>query len=151
MLTRRFAVLAALCAAALPALPASAGEKIYTGMLSSAAVGGYDPVAYFRKGSPVEGNSEFSAEHAGVSWYFESAANRDAFLANPAAYAPQYGGHCAWAAAQGYLAKGDPNNWKIVNGKLYLNYNDEVQQKWQADIPGFIASGDQNWPKIGQE
>jgi YHS domain-containing protein len=131
-------------------MPARAGEKIYTGLLSGSAVGGYDPVAYFKLGKPVEGKSEFVTEYEGANWYFDNAENKDAFIANPKAYAPQYGGHCAWAAAGGYLAKGDPANWKIVDGKLYLNYNAEVQAKWVADIPGFISKGDANWPKIGQ-
>ena len=66
--------------------------------------------------------------------------------ANPTAYAPQYGGYCAWAVAQGYTASGDPQFWKIVNGKLYLNYDGSVQAKWEKDIPGFIAKADKNWP-----
>jgi YHS domain-containing protein len=149
--TRRMALGCGLLAAGGFANGAArADEKIYTGFLSGKAVGGYDPVAYFKKGKPVEGSSEFTASHEGATWLFENAENRDAFIANPAAYAPQYGGHCAWAAAQGYLASGDPEIWKIVGGKLYLNYNQDVQTKWEADIPGFIAKGDGNWPKIGK-
>lgn len=60
----------------------------------------------------------------------------------------QYGGYCAWAVAQGYTASGDPQRWKVVGGKLYLNYDDEVQRKWEKDIPGFIASADRNWPTV---
>jgi YHS domain-containing protein len=152
MMSRRaFAVLMALLPLGFTAFPAVAKEKIYTGLLSGAAVGGYDPVAYFKKGQPIEGKSEFTTEWNGVTWYFESEANKAEFLANPAAFAPQYGGHCAWAAANGQLAKGDPSIWKIVDGKLYLNYNQDVQSKWEADIPGFIKGADANWPKIGQE
>ncbi len=149
--SRRAIVIAMGAIASLAVVPAFAKDKIYTGLLSSAAVGGYDPVAYFNKGKPIEGSSDFTTEHDGVTWYFESAENRDAFIKDPAAYAPQYGGHCAWAAAQGKLAKGDPNYWKIVNGKLYLNYNQDIQNQWQADIPGFISTADKNWPAIGQE
>jgi hypothetical protein len=67
---------------------------------------------------------------------------------SPAAYAPQYGGYCAWAVSQGYTAKGDAQNWKVVDGKLYLNYNTSIQKKWEADVPGFIKAADTNWPDV---
>jgi YHS domain-containing protein len=108
-------------------------------------------VAYFAKGEPVKGSKEFSTEYLGATFQFASVANRDAFLADPAAYAPQYGGYCAWAMADGKYAKGDAKYWKIVDGKLYLNYNDDIQARWQDDIPGFIAQGDERWPKILQD
>ena len=123
-------------------------DPVYTGFLSNTAVDGYDPVSYFTDGKPVEGSSEFEAEYAGATWRFVSAEHRDAFLAEPARYAPQYGGYCAWAVAQGYTAKGDPLNWRIVDGKLYLNYNASVQQKWVTDIPGNIKAGNANWPTV---
>jgi hypothetical protein len=129
--------------------PASAKESaIYTGFFSSLAVGGYDPVAYFTKGQPVEGKKEFQTRWMDAEWRFASAENRDLFVAAPEKYAPQYGGYCAWAVAQGYTASGDPQRWKVVGGKLYLNYDDEVQRKWEKDIPGFIASADRNWPAV---
>jgi len=123
-------------------------DPVYTGFLSSAALGGYDAVAYFTDGAPIEGSSEFTAEYNGATWYFASAENRETFLANPEAYVPQYGGYCAWAVSQGYTAKGDPDHWSIVDGKLYLNYNADVQARWEKDIPGHISAGDQNWPEI---
>lgn len=61
---------------------------------------------------------------------------------------PQYGGYCAWAVSQGYTAPGNPNNWRVVDGKLYLNYNDEIQTRWERDIPGFIRSANTNWPSV---
>jgi hypothetical protein len=131
------------------AAPASAKESaIHTGFFSSLAVGGYDPVAYFTKGQPVEGRKEFQTRWRDAEWRFASAENRDLFVASPEKYAPQYGGYCAWAVAQGYTASGDPQRWKIVGGKLYLNYDDEVQRKWEKDVPGFIASADRNWPTV---
>ena len=140
--------------AALPAValvPRTArAEKapVYTGFLSNTAVGGYDPVAYFTDGRPVEGSSDFELEHKGATWRFASAANRDAFAADPDRYAPQYGGYCAWAVSQGYTAKGDPDYWKVVDGKLYLNYDAGVQRRWETDIPGHIQSADANWPGV---
>ena len=112
------------------------------------ALGGYDTVAYFTEGKPVKGSKDFSTEYKGVQWLFSSQANLDLFLADPDHYRPQYGGYCAWATANGYEAPGSPKAWKIVDDKLYLNYNLDVQKKWFADIPGFIAQADENWPTL---
>jgi YHS domain-containing protein len=131
-----------------PMAPCAAQEGIYTGLLSRTGAGGHDVVAYFREGRPVRGVSQFTHEWRGATWRFASAANRDAFAAKPEAFAPAYGGHCAWAAAQGYKAKGDPENWRIVDGRLFLNYNSDVQKNWEKDIPGFIAAGDAKWPTV---
>ncbi|MEO1601396.1 MAG: YHS domain-containing (seleno)protein [Pseudomonadota bacterium] len=147
-LTRRAAILAGLAATAVPAVAYADKDPIYTGFLSSLAAGGYDVVAYFNAGQPVEGSSSHELEHQGATWRFSSADNRDAFAANPAAYAPQYGGYCAWAVSQGYTAKGDPEHWRIVDGKLYLNYNASVKRTWERDIPGNIAAGNANWPTV---
>ncbi|MDF1793865.1 MAG: YHS domain-containing (seleno)protein [Thalassobaculaceae bacterium] len=149
-IARIVAVLAltGLVALVAPRITHAGQDPVYTEFLSDKAVDGYDPVAYFTDGKPVEGSSKFEAEYKGVTWRFVSAEHRDAFVANPAKYAPQYGGYCAWAVAQGYTAKGDPQNWRIVDGKLYLNYNASVQKKWMTDIPGNIKAGDANWPKV---
>lgn len=113
------------------------------------AIRGTDPVAYFTQGRAVPGTADHALEWNGATWHFASADNRAAFVADPAAYAPQYGGFCAWAVAEkGKLYSTQPDNWAIVDGKLYLNYNDDIQERWQADIPGFIAEGDARWPDI---
>jgi YHS domain-containing protein len=144
-----FVMLMVAALAGLPAAPAMAqAHHIYTGLLSRTGAGGYDVVAYFREGKPVAGASRFSHEWQGATWRFASAANRDAFAAEPEKFAPAYGGHCAWAAAQGYKAKGDPQHWRIVDGRLFLNYNADVQGKWEKDIPGFIKAGDAGWPEV---
>jgi YHS domain-containing protein len=122
--------------------------EIYSGILSSTAVGGYDPVAYFKEGKPVAGKSDITWTWKGASWRFASAENREAFRQKPEAYAPAYGGYCAWAVSQGYTAKGDPKYWKIVDGRLYLNYDAGVQKNWEKDIPGHISRADRNWPKV---
>jgi len=115
------------------------------------ALKGYDAVAYFNEGNAIEGSDQFKYEWHGAKWRFASATNRDAFAGNPEKYAPQYGGYCAWAVGHGYTAKGDPEAWKIVDGKLYLNYSKDVQAKWVQDIPGYIEKGNENWPKFLKE
>lgn len=138
-----------LIACTVPAAPALAAKPpVYTAPFSEVAAGGYDVVAYFTEGRPVKGEKAFSTVWNGATWQFASAANLSKFKAKPAAYAPQYGGYCAWAVANGYTASGNPNNWKIVGGKLYLNYNDDIQAKWSKDIPGLIRKGDGNWPSV---
>jgi len=147
----RPAILAlSLIATGAVAAPMAFAEKppVYRGLFDDLAVGGYDPVAYFTSGKPVEGSNAFEHRYKNATWRFSTAENLAAFKADPDKYAPQYGGYCAWAAAQGRTAKGDPKAWKLVNGKLYLNYDASIQKKWEADIPGFIAMADANWPAI---
>jgi len=136
-----------LAAATSAAAPALAEAPIYTGRFSNTAVGGFDAVSFFA-GAPQRGSGEFSTEYQGAEFRFASQENLDSFLAEPARYAPQYGGYCAWAMAQGYTAKGDPRHWRIVDGKLYLNFNARIQTQWEADIPGFIQAADANYPVV---
>ena len=110
--------------------------------------GGYDVVAYFTDGRPVEGDARYTYDWQGATWRFANAENLERFKAEPAKYAPQYGGYCAWAVSQGYTASADPQAWRVVDGKLYLNYSLDVQQQWQGDVPGNIAKGDANWPGV---
>jgi YHS domain-containing protein len=146
--TLLLAALLAVSPAIAFAPAASAEPAIYTGRFSSTALQGYDPVAYFESGSPEKGDRNFSAEYKGATFLFSRAAHRDAFLADPGAYAPQYGGYCAWAMADGKHARGDARYWKIVDGKLYLNYNSDIQDKWTAGIPGLISRADTEWSAL---
>lgn len=132
-------------------LPMSALAQEFNLDAAGLALRGYDPVAYFAAGKPEAGRSEFTASHKGATYRFVSAANRDAFVAAPERYLPQYGGWCAFAAADGKKADGDPQVWRIENGKLYLNYNRSVGQRWSADIPGFVARADAKWPEIREK
>ena len=139
-------LLAVFAATPLPTLAA----PVWTGILGTeAAVGGYDSVSYFN-GTPVMGSDAFTTRYKGATFKFANAKNLAAFKADPARYAPQYGGHCAWAAGNNYRFASDPKVWKIVDGKLYLNYNLSVQGKWEKDIPGLIAKGNANWVTLGK-
>jgi YHS domain-containing protein len=115
---------------------------------SGLALKGYDPVAYFADGKPVRGKPEFTASHEGATYRFASAASRDAFLAAPGRYAPQYGGYCAYGMASGYKAPIEPDAWTVVDGKLYLNYNQSVRSRWASDVPGYVRKADANWPTV---
>jgi len=139
---------AVLTAAALPlAGPALAAEPAIFAR-DGVAIRGYDPVAYFTQGAPTKGSDAHRHDWNGTTWHFASEENRAAFAENPEGYAPQYGGYCAWAVAEGYTASTVPEAWRIVDGKLYLNYSRGVQRRWARDIPGNIARGDANWPAV---
>lgn len=121
----------------------------YFGKGNSYAIEGYDTVNYFTENAPAKGSSDFATEYQGKTWHFKNAENLTLFKANPKKYAPQYGGHCAWRVAQdGVGVYGDPNIWTIVDNKLYLNYNQEINSRWIKDIPGFIVKGNDFW--LGQ-
>ena len=126
----------------------SAKPLVFADFRSKLALDGYDSVSYFKGGKPEKGNSAHAVTWNGASWHFTSADNKAAFSANPEAFAPQFGGYCAWAVSQGYTAKGDPHAWRIVDGKLYVNYNVSVQKTWEKDVPGHIANGTKNWPTV---
>ena len=128
--------------------PALALDPVNKTFLSGEAIHGYDPVAYFTQGRPVEGKDEFKYQWQGATWLFASKQDLDAFAANPAKYAPQFGGYCAWAVSQNDTADIDPNAWKIVNGKLYLNYDKDIQKKWEANQAANITAGEKNWPGL---
>ena len=146
-LTALAAAAAFSLASAGPTSALAAKPPVYTAPLSKLAVGGYDVTTYF-SGAPSKGDPRWTATRGGVDYRFTSAANLAAFKAHPDAYLPQYGGYCAWAVAHGYTAKGDPEAWTVVGGRLYLNYDAGIRAKWSADIPGYVAKADKNWPQV---
>ncbi len=146
-----FKIFAGLMAAVfLLAMPvaALAKSKINQSFIGAVAIEGADPVAYFTDKKTVKGSPEYSHRWKGGQWRFKNAANRDAFAAEPEKYAPQFGGYCAWAVSRGYTADIDPEAWTVHKGKLYLNYSKGVRDEWTKDIPGNIAKGENNWPKV---
>ncbi len=110
----------------------------------------YDAVAYFTAGKAVQGSASFTAHWHDMVWFFVSKENRDLFSTNPEKYAPQYDGYCAWAMSEGRRSITDPEVWRIVDGKLYLNCSKSAYEKWIKDIPGNIKKADANWQKIYQ-
>lgn len=126
---------------AVSTLPALAGNQL------SVALSGYDTVSY-HGGTPMQGEARINHFWNGAIWYFTSEENRDLFAGDPERYAPAYDGYCSWAASQGYKAPGDPNVWEVVDDTLYVQVHPRAQELWQADIPAYIAAGDENWPRI---
>lgn len=136
-----------LVLAPFSAAPFSAARaRVYTE--SGIAMRGTDMVAYFTEGRPVRGSAAHQLDWQGVKWRFASASHRARFAADPEAFAPAFGGFCAWAVSRGYTAPTDPQAWRIVEGRLYLNHNLAIRRQWSEDIPGNIALGNANWPGL---
>jgi YHS domain-containing protein len=112
------------------------------------ALDGYDAVAFFKQGKPVKGSSAYTVQWNGAQWLFADKADLESFKNTPEKYAPQYGGYCAYGAAKGHKATSEVDTWSIVNGKLYLNYDQSVKSTWNKDQAAYIESANKNWPQI---
>lgn len=148
-ITRRHLLTLAIAAPAVAAFAPSAmaaTPEIYAE--DGIAIDGTDAVAYFTEGAPIAGDEAITFDYMGATWRFASEENRDMFAADPAAYAPQYGGYCAFAVSKGATAPTAPDAWTIVDDKLYLNFSTSVRERWRQDIPGNIAAADANWPGV---
>ena len=148
-LTRRSLLVAALAIPVAGTIlrPAAAAEpEIFA--TRGVAIQGYDPVAYFTEGRAVPGAPEDALMWHGATWHFATEATMEAFEMNPQAYAPQYGGYCAYAMAKGAVATTVPEAFTVVDGRLYLNNSLPVRSVWSEDIPGNVARADANWPRV---
>lgn len=115
------------------------------------AISGYDPVAYFTIGKPTKGDKTITAEWNNEKWLFSSEENKTQFLDNPEKYAPAYDGHCAFAAGVGKKVGAKPHLWKIIDGRLFLNYNKTANKRWLENPEDYIKDGDENWKQLGEK
>lgn len=120
-------------------------------VFSNVGAGGYDVVAYHTEGAAKRGTGWHVASHEGTTYLFSSKKNRKTFLKNPEKYLPEYGGYCAYGLAVGKKFYADPTVWKIVDGRLFLNLDTKIQQKFEKDLSGNIEKADINWPKLVNE
>ena len=123
---------------------------VFTGATPGVAINGYDTVAYFTQGKPVEGSVDHVENWSGVTWRFASEENRALFAANPQKYAPQYGGFCAYAVAQGSKAKTEPDAFTVFDNKLYLNFDQSIKTRWDGDRESFISKANGYWPQLSK-
>jgi YHS domain-containing protein len=145
-------------AAALPIVLLLASATLHAGVPGSTsevnvdakglALRGYDPVAYFEDGKPTQGVDSISASYGGARYLFASEAHRKLFLEKPAKYVPQYGGFCAVGTSFGEKVDADPETGKVVNGKLYVNYNAKAQKVFDGDTQGTISRADEKWSAV---
>ena len=132
LLARRPLLLLAL-PATTQALPPGVNRR------DGVALRGFDTVALFTESRPRQG---------GVAWHFVSAETLSRFQAQPEAFAPAFGGFCAFGVARGYKVDIDPEAWHVRADRLYLNYDREVQRQWLRDIPKYITAAEANWPRL---
>lgn len=125
-----------------------AAQQLWSTRYEAVAIQGYDPIAYFAQKDAVKGRPEFYHQWAGTIWFFSSAENKTAFVAEPEKYAPQYGGFCALGVANGKLPRGSGEAWTIHQGKLYLFAGKDARSQWSRDILGNIQKADQEWPRL---
>jgi YHS domain-containing protein len=144
---RTFLLLIALAgvAVAFIACGKTAGVEAINKTADGLAVRGFDTVAFFAEQSAFQGNPTYGYVWNGAKWLFSTPENLEKFKKSPEAYAPQFGGYCSYAVSHGYTADGDPQAWKIVDGKLFLNYNQKTKETWEKEQDRFIKQGEQNW------
>lgn len=140
------AMAAALCVCAVPAAAQGTAQNLDA---DGVAIKGHDPVAYFTMSKPAKGSADFSARHDGATYWFANAEHQKAFNAQPAKYAPQYGGYCAYGVSKGAKPDIDPTAFSVVDGKLYLNLNPSIQERWAKDSSGYIRQADEKWKTLG--
>lgn len=145
----RILLLAALAAVAIGPVHRLEAQstKILVNVKDGLALDGYDPVSYFT-GAPAKGSAAYTATHQGATYRFASAENRAKFVADPAKYAPQFGGYCGYAASEGRLASVDPLAYTIMNDRLVLQNSKRVLQLWQKEPEARLKKADANWPTL---
>lgn len=154
--TRRALAAAAAALAVMAIVPIEAHAVKNTGgeyntLYAGLGAKGYDVVNYFTDGKPAAGSDKFTVAYGGVTWQFTSAEHRDMFKADPTKFAPQYGGFCSWGVSQGKLFDVDPvNGWTLSGGKLYLNFNGDLNKTFARDTEGFISKAERNWPGLNR-
>ena len=133
---------------ALMASPVLAADLVNVSGASRVALDGYDPVAFFTDGAPANGSPSIKATYRGAEYFFATEEHKKLFTESPETYAPQYGGFCAFGVGRGALFPVDITTWQIRNGKLYLNLDHDILQKFNADFDGNVVMADKNWPDL---
>lgn len=133
---------------AAPAINTLEREGLFGYEHNGIAIRGYDTVAYFTQSKPVEGSDAFSTQWSGATWKFASQEHLNLFIENPEKYAPQYGGYCAYGVAQMNLVKIEPDQWTIIDDKLYLNFNAKLNKAWKKNTTSYIKMADALFEKL---
>ncbi|MEM8606061.1 MAG: YHS domain-containing (seleno)protein [Myxococcota bacterium] len=126
----------------------SATAALASPRASTVAAGGYDVVTYFDNKRPVRGTGHFVSEYDGATYLFTTETNKKKFDRNPSKYAPAYNGYCAYGVSVGKKFVGDPEVYRVVDGRLFLNLDASVQDLWLKDPAKYIKKADKQWPTI---
>jgi YHS domain-containing protein len=144
-------IVQAVLIAMLLSAPALAADLVNVSGASRVALDGYDPVAFFSDSKPVNGSPFIKTTYRGADYFFATEEHKKLFTGNPEKYAPQYGGFCAFGVGLDAIFPVDINTWQIRNGKLYLNLNHDILEKFNADFEGNLAKAEKNWPGLVQK
>lgn len=128
--------------------PVLATDLVNVSGASRVALDGYDPVAFFTDARPMNGSPFIKATYGGADYFFATEEHKQLFTADPEKYAPQYGGFCAYGVGYDALFPVEIDTWQIRNGKLYLNLNSEILEKFNADFEGNVAKANKSWPGL---
>ena len=133
---------------ASPFSVAATTEMIVVDRHTGLAIGGYDPVAFFTDGKPMEGSADFEFRYGGAIWRFSNIGNRDAFAERPDIYMPRFGGYDPTIVARGVATPGNPNVWLIAEQQLFLFYDHDHLEKFVADSSHLLAEAERKWPTV---
>ena len=143
----RLSAPAALALWVIVALPALADERINK-TAADVAIAGYDTVAYFTDARAVKGKPEFEYGWQDARWLFATAEHRDLFAADPERYAPRFGGFCAGGLSLGYMIEADPENWSIIDGRLYIDHTQRGRDMVRANPGPVLTAAEATWKRF---
>ncbi|WP_148217965.1 YHS domain-containing (seleno)protein [Opitutus terrae] len=115
---------------------------------SHIALQGYDPVGFFTDAKAVKGNFALSETYDGYTYLFASEAHQNQFKSNPEKYLPAFGGFCAFGVSKRKFVPVDIDTWEIVDGRLILQFSQDVKKKFAEDKAANLRQADANWPKL---
>ena len=138
-------LICACLAAAGTACAVLADEPMYFAP-GGIALSGYDVVAYYTERRAVAGDADYALSWRGATWYFTGPKTLMAFEMNPEAYAPQFGGYCAYAVAEGRTGPVDPDAFFVRDGRLYFLHDTRMLGEMQEDLPRILTEAQANWP-----
>lgn len=150
--------LAALCRAyclpfllvmALASGVAAESNQIVNKASDGIAISGYDTVGYFTEGRAMKGSPEFEYTWQDAKWLFATSEHRDLFAQDPERYAPRFGGFCTGAMSLGLARLANPENWSIIDGKLYMNMTRGGRDRLRASPDSTIDKAEETWAKRG--
>ena len=125
-----------------------AKELVNADEASKTGLQGYDPVAFFTEAVAAKGSPLITGEHKGVTYMFASEEHKATFAKDPEKYLPAYGGYCAYGVSIKKLFPVEIDTWEIVDGRLFLQYNQDVKRKFAQDKAANFTKADANWPKL---